>query len=137
MTYSLSELESVAKELHSYTQFSNIICLEGEMGAGKTTLVEAFAKNLGLAEHTVSSPTFSIINEYPYDEKSLVHMDLYRLKNPSELLNIGFEDYVYSNNICIIEWHQIAVDLLPTPFILAKINKIDESTREIAIDICR
>jgi tRNA threonylcarbamoyladenosine biosynthesis protein TsaE len=64
-------------------------------------------------------------------------MDLYRLKNPSELLNIGFEDYVYSNNICIIEWHQIAVDLLPTPFILAKINKIDESTREIAIEICR
>jgi len=136
MIYTLSELEIVAEKLLSYVQYSNILCIEGDMGAGKTTLVQAIAAKLGLMSHTVSSPTFSIINEYPLDKKSLIHMDLYRLKNISELLNIGFEDYVYSNNICIIEWHQLAIDLLPNPFILAKIHKIDESNREIKRELC-
>lgn len=136
MIYNLSELDIVAEKLLSYVQYSNILCIEGEMGAGKTTLVQAIASRLGLMPHSISSPTFSIVNEYPLDKKSLIHMDLYRLKNSSELLNIGFEDYVFSNNICIIEWHQVALDLLPNPYILAKIHKIDEYTREIKIDLC-
>lgn len=137
MIYTLSELDKIAEKLHSYTTHSNIICLEGEMGAGKTTLVESFAHTIGLKEYSVSSPTFSIINEYPYKNNSLIHMDLYRIKNVNELLNIGFEDYIFSKNICIIEWYQIAEELLPKPYILAKINKINDTTREISIHICQ
>ncbi len=136
MIYKLSEIDLVAKQLIEKTNYSNIICLEGEMGAGKTTLVEAISRNLGIESNTVSSPTFSIINEYPFHDKSLVHMDLYRLKNDSELLNIGFEDYIFSKNICIIEWYKIAEKFLPDNYILAKIDKIDELTRKIEILKC-
>ena len=136
MTYTLAEIDLIANKIIELTSVSPIICLEGEMGAGKTTLVEAISRNLGIKANTVSSPTFSIINEYPYQNKSLVHMDLYRLKTASELMNIGFEDYIFSSNICIIEWHQIAENLLPDTYILAKIEKIDETTRKIDIKKC-
>ena len=94
------------------------------MGSGKTTLIKEICKALGSTDH-MSSPTFSIVNEYKYTGGKIFHFDLYRLKNLEELLDIGFEDYVYSQNYCLIEWPQLAERYLQNQFI-----KINISTSE-------
>lgn len=89
-----------------------IFLLQGNLGAGKTTFVQAFCKELNCKEQ-VTSPTFSILNIYHDNEKNpIYHFDLYRIKNLNELKEIGFEDYLYSDNYCFIEWPDSAVDLL-------------------------
>lgn len=87
-----------------------IILLEGDLGAGKTTFTRFFAESLGITE-PVTSPTFSIVKEY-HDPVSFVHMDLYRIDDEEELINIGFEEYLDADYV-LIEWPEVARDLLP------------------------
>jgi|TARA_B100000586_G_scaffold186919_1_gene137387 tRNA threonylcarbamoyladenosine biosynthesis protein TsaE len=113
--------------------YSNIFLFYGEMGSGKTTLIQSLCKNIGVFDR-VLSPTFSIINEYKIKNKSLLyHFDFYRIKTIDELIEIGFNEYVYSNKICFIEWPQISMKLIPRKFIKVKIDINKNLKRNINI----
>lgn len=107
LEYSLEEIDCVAKQLiDSFTH--SIIAMSGQMGSGKTTLVQAIVSQLGNDE-TVSSPTFGLVHEYNIPNGKLIHMDLYRLEQESELEQLGFDDYISTENLCLIEWPELAV----------------------------
>jgi len=108
---SLQDLPKVAASLLEITAKHQHFIFLGEMGTGKTTLIKEICRLLGVQE-TVSSPTYSIVNEYQAKEKKAYHFDLYRLKSVEELLNIGFEDYLYEDAYLFIEWPQKALDFL-------------------------
>ena len=113
--------------------YSNIFLFYGEMGSGKTTLIQSLCRNIGVFDK-VLSPTFSIINEYQIKNKSLLyHFDFYSIKTIDELVEIGFDEYVYSNKICFIEWPQIAMKLIPRKFIKVKIDINKNLKRNINI----
>ncbi len=112
---------------------AKIWLFEGEMGAGKTTFIKAFCKALQVTSE-LSSPTFSIVNEYEcLNKNKIYHFDLYRLKNKNELFDIGFDEYLYSGNYCFIEWPQLAIDFLPELSIKIKIV-VDEKSRKIIVE---
>ncbi len=109
------------------------IALHGQMGAGKTTFVHALCKSLGVINE-VSSPTFSIINQYTTATGSTIfHLDLYRIKNEQEALDAGVEDCFYSNNLCFVEWPEIAPNLLPTNVVHCYISIISATERSLVI----
>ena len=110
---------------------SSIIRIDGEIGSGKTTLIKSLCESLGVLQN-VSSPTFSIVNEYLINEKSKIfHFDFFRIKNPIEALDIGLEDYLESNHLCILEWGQIVNKYLPKEYDLFSIKKINDNTRKL------
>lgn len=102
ITYELNEVNAIANQIINNIT-SKTILLRGEMGVGKTTLIKAIVNALG-SNDEVSSPTFSIVNEYELDNDKVYHFDLYRIKDLEEAYNFGIEDYLYSNNWVIIEW---------------------------------
>lgn len=127
----LDTLQQAAKELLKQGRGLMVWLLHGEMGSGKTTLVKHLVKELGI-ERLVTSPTFSIVNEYGQDGKSSVyHFDLYRIKNEAEALDLGFEEYLTSGNLCLIEWPEKVKSLLPDQFFEVKIQYHDSVSREI------
>ena len=106
LEYTLEDIDRVAKQLiNSFTH--SIVAMSGQMGSGKTTLVQAIVSKLGSNE-TVSSPTFGLVHEYNIPNGKLIHMDLYRLEQESELEQIGFDDYLSTGNLCLIEWPELA-----------------------------
>lgn len=109
-----AETESVAKHFAKNITLPSIIFLEGELGAGKTTFTKGFLRGLGYTK-TVKSPTFTLIETYEIDGKSILHADLYRIKDPLELEEIGFRDYFHEKNIILIEWASRARQWLPKP----------------------
>jgi len=116
----ISELAEVASSVIELMKEYRIFLLNGEMGVGKTTFMKTLGQQLQLKDE-VNSPTYSIANEYVLpNEKKLFHFDLYRIKEMEELLEMGFEEYIYSDDYCFIEWPQIARELLPDN--LAQIN---------------
>jgi tRNA threonylcarbamoyladenosine biosynthesis protein TsaE len=131
---SLDDLPKVAKEICSYYPTLKIVCFIGEMGAGKTTLIKEICKFLGVAQNS-SSPTYSIVNEY-LDGKgnTIYHFDLYRIKSTKELFDIGFDDYLFSGNLCLIEWPQIATQYIDE-YLEVSIDKIDDATRKISLQL--
>ncbi len=127
------DLEIVVQELLQYTEKYTIFCFFGEVGAGKTTLITQFCKALGI-EDKVSSPTYSIIQEYKYGNQKIFHIDLYRLNSEEEAFDIGLEDYLYSNNICLIEWPNDFLNLIPKKFVKIEIENMD-GVRNISIEV--
>lgn len=118
----ISSLSKVTEHLISLMDEYKIFLLKGDLGAGKTTLVKQWMKDLGI-EEDVSSPTFSIINEYRNATHSVYHMDMYRLKEIDEALNIGIEEYIYgSDSFNIIEWPSLIMDLIDDPYVMIHIN---------------
>ena len=109
----------------------SIIRIDGEIGSGKTTLIKSLCESLGVLQN-VSSPTFSIVNEYLINDKSKIfHFDFFRIKSPLEALDIGLEDYLESNHLCVLEWGQIVNKYLPKEYDLFSIKKINENTRKL------
>lgn len=128
----LSDLPAAAKEILAFAKEKRVFCFYGELGAGKTTLIKELCKQLGVKEKG-SSPTFSLINEYETGPGKLVyHLDLYRLKNESEIYDIGYEDYLFSGNYCFIEWPEKMERLLPKDVVKVKI-KVKTSERIITV----
>jgi tRNA threonylcarbamoyladenosine biosynthesis protein TsaE len=107
------ELRPIASALIEYHKDKRIFAFHGEMGAGKTTFIKSICEILEVTD-TVSSPTFAIVNEYlTANSGSVYHFDLYRIKSWTEMLEIGYEDYFYSGNYCLLEWPEKIVNLLP------------------------
>ena len=113
---SLDELKHAAEQLISFGDSEKIFLFYGDMGAGKTTLIKSLCECLGTKE-PVTSPTFSIVNEYQGESAKIYHFDFYRLKNQSEALDLGYEEYFYSGNYCFIEWPEKIPDLWPDHYI--------------------
>jgi len=124
--YSLADLPSVAAQVVAEMQHP-VVLLFGSMGAGKTTLIKALCKVL-LVEDEVSSPTYSLVNEYETEAgETIYHFDLYRLNSPEEALDFGVEEYLESGNMCLIEWPEKIVDFLPETFGVIKIEAFENS----------
>ncbi|MFV0472245.1 MAG: tRNA (adenosine(37)-N6)-threonylcarbamoyltransferase complex ATPase subunit type 1 TsaE [Paludibacteraceae bacterium] len=112
---------------------NTVYCFNGKMGSGKTTFIKAVCEELGVGEG-ISSPTFSIVNEYEGNEKKIIyHFDCYRLKNLEEALNIGIEDYLNSGNLCFIEWPEILTPILPQHAIFIDIEEIENEIRMLTL----
>lgn len=122
------ELTAVARELLNFANGEKFFIFEGEMAAGKTTLIKAFCEVLGV-EEVVSSPTFSIINEYETARGPIYHFDFYRLKNQQEAYDIGYEEYFYSGDYCLVEWPSKVAELLPEKYIKVDIQITGETER--------
>tara|TARA_Y100000741_G_scaffold238551_1_gene182604 strand:+ start:635 stop:1048 length:414 start_codon:yes stop_codon:yes gene_type:complete len=128
--YNENQIKTAVNFILENKKFS-IIRIDGEIGSGKTTLIKSLCKSLGVSEN-VSSPTFSLVNEYLINtKKKIFHFDFYRIENPEEALDIGLEDYLKSNHLCILEWGQIISEYLPEKYDFFSLDKINESTRKL------
>jgi tRNA threonylcarbamoyladenosine biosynthesis protein TsaE len=132
ITFSLEQIDEVASQLLAANP-NKVILFHGEMGVGKTTLIKALAKTLGVKDAT-SSPTFSLVNEYQTSENRLLyHFDVYRLKNESEAYDMGIEDYLYSGNWCFIEWAEKIPNLIPEQHSVIELKLAADGKREVLL----
>ncbi|WP_295770114.1 tRNA (adenosine(37)-N6)-threonylcarbamoyltransferase complex ATPase subunit type 1 TsaE [uncultured Mucilaginibacter sp.] len=118
---SITQLDSAARSLLNFAGEQKIFLFYGNMGAGKTTFIKELCAQLGVKE-PVTSPTFSIVNEYEAGNSRVFHFDFYRLKNQEEALDMGYEEYFYSGDYCLIEWPEKISDLLPLNYIKVTIQ---------------
>lgn len=132
----LADLENVAEKLIREAGSHRVIIFNGEMGAGKTTFIKAVGHSLGI-EEGMSSPTFSIVNEYETKSgETVYHFDFYRLKNELEAYDIGTEEYLDSGNYCFIEWPDKVQSLLPQKYVEVSITKTsNDQLRTISFTI--
>ena len=129
----LSEVPIIAKEIIQNST-SKIILFHGDMGVGKTTLIKEICKILG-TEDLISSPTFSIVNEYiTSNNETIFHFDFYRIDNEEEAYNIGVEDYFDSNHWCLIEWPSVVENLLPLENVNVYLTSLEDGQRNIQIN---
>ncbi|MEQ9466351.1 MAG: tRNA (adenosine(37)-N6)-threonylcarbamoyltransferase complex ATPase subunit type 1 TsaE [Ekhidna sp.] len=129
--YNEDELHEVARKLLSNFGQIKVWCFDAEMGAGKTTLIKQICKELGV-EDEMGSPTFSIVNEYESGRGAeIYHFDFYRLKDIGEAMDIGVEDYLYSGNLCLLEWPEIIAPLLPDEYLQISIKLVGDNTRSL------
>lgn len=130
--FSLHEIQTVANAIIAHNP-KKIILFYGEMGVGKTTLIKEIAKTLGVKGAT-SSPTFSLVNEYPIEEEGLLyHFDMYRLKEESEAYDMGMDDYLYSGNWCCIEWPEKIPSLIPEEHSTISIRILPDGKRLLSL----
>lgn len=130
----LDELPAVANKFLQLTKNYKHFAFYGEMGVGKTTFIKELCALLGVAD-MVTSPTFSIINEYYSPSKGAIyHFDFYRTKNIDEVYNLGYEDYFYSNNYCFIEWPELVENLLPDSILRINISIYNDICRKITFN---
>lgn len=132
--YTIKELPLVASKIIENATHK-IVLFNGEMGSGKTTLIKEIIKQFGIEDH-VSSPTFSLVNEYVTSKNKLIfHFDFYRIKDEEEALNMGIEDYFNKNAWCFIEWPKNVENLLPLEAVVIDIEIIDEFSRVLELGI--
>jgi tRNA threonylcarbamoyladenosine biosynthesis protein TsaE len=130
-TYRLSDIEPTASQILKYVESKNIL-FSGEMGSGKTTLIKELVKQLG-SKDRVSSPTFSLVNEYEGKTNSVYHFDFYRIEDEQEAYDMGFEEYLDSSHQVFIEWPEKIPNLWPQHYSLLKFTAKDEQTRTIVL----
>jgi tRNA threonylcarbamoyladenosine biosynthesis protein TsaE len=130
--YSLESLSEIASEIITSAKNKTVL-FYGEMGVGKTTLIKEICKQLKVID-TVSSPTFSLVNEYKtLKETSIFHFDFYRIKKEEEALDIGIEEYLYDNSWCLIEWPQNVENLLPLESVQIHLSILDNGKRNVQL----
>lgn len=131
----LADLKQVADEFIAVVGERKLFALYGAMGVGKTTFVKSIAEALGV-EDDVTSPTFAIVNEYLLKNgESIYHFDFYRIQESSEVLDFGYEEYLYSGNRCFMEWPEMIEDLLPNDVTKCYFTENSDGTREIEVVI--
>lgn len=111
-TMSPQETFELGKKIGKNAQPGQIICLDGDLGVGKTVFTQGFAQGLGI-EESVNSPTFTIIQVYDEGRLPLYHFDVYRIGDPEEMYEIGYEDYFFGEGVCLIEWSKLIEELIP------------------------
>lgn len=130
----LSQIQEAAKSFAKLLNSHNIFAFYGDMGAGKTTFINALLLEMDIKEHT-SSPTFSIVNEYKSEQYGTIyHFDFYRIEDESEALDIGLEDMIYGKEICLMEWPSKIENLLPENTVIINIS-VEEKCRIIDIQL--
>ena len=130
--YSFLDLNQIAKEIIRNSKHK-ILLFHGDMGVGKTTLIKEICKILG-TDDLINSPTFSIVNEYITNTNEIIyHFDFYRIKNEEEALNLGIEDYFYSNAWCLIEWPSVIQNLVPLKNSTIYITELNNGQRNIEL----
>jgi len=136
-SFSAEDTENLGIIIGQEAKKGDIFCLKGDLGAGKTVFTQGFAKGLGY-EGRVTSPTFTLMNEYVGGRLPLYHFDLYRLEGGEEdMESIGYEDYFYGNGVALVEWAELAGDAIPPNAIWIKIKQdlqVNPEYREITID---
>lgn len=121
-TYHAKETFETGYELARQVKSGQVYCLNGDLGVGKTVFTQGFAKGLGIDE-PISSPTFTIVQEYHEGRMPLYHFDVYRIADISEMDEIGYEEYFFSDGVCLIEWGSLIEELLPEDTIYITIEK--------------
>jgi tRNA threonylcarbamoyladenosine biosynthesis protein TsaE len=135
LVYQLNELEEAAAQFLDYTSGRKKFSFYGDMGAGKTTFITALCEALGTND-LVGSPTFAIVNEYAdADGEPIFHFDFYRIKEDSELLDIGFYDYCIQEAFCFIEWPEKAESIIPDDFVKVKVRVNPDNSRELSFRV--
>ena len=133
LIYSLEEIDAAAHELLAIAKGRKIFAIQGQMGAGKTTFIHALCEAMGVVDN-ISSPTFSIINQYATSESEIIyHMDLYRLKDEEEAVNSGVEDCLLSGNTCLVEWPEKAWGIFPGHSLHLLIELMNEHSRKLVL----
>ena len=128
----IKALNKVARKLIEQFPDQRVFAFYGKMGAGKTTFIQAICRELGTPDN-VTSPTFALINEYKTETNdSIFHFDFYRIKNLEEAFDLGYEDYFYSGNYCLIEWPEKIEPLLPEKYVEVKIEVLENENRLIS-----
>ena len=131
--YSLDDLSIIAKETIASSE-NKILLFYGKMGVGKTTLIKEICKELGVKDN-ISSPTFSLVNEYKTSKNETVyHFDFYRIEDEEEAYDIGIEDYLDSNSWCLIEWPENVENLLPLESVAINLTMLDNNLRNIQLN---
>ena len=129
---SLTDLPGISRSILQDLPDERIFAFDGKMGAGKTTLIKAFSKELGV-DDVVASPTFSLVNEYTNNAgDSFFHFDFYRIEKIEEVYDIGYEEYFYSGDYCFIEWPELVTGLLPAEYVMVKIEVAGNEERIIS-----
>jgi tRNA threonylcarbamoyladenosine biosynthesis protein TsaE len=135
LIFKLENIQQAAAKLLSAVNINSVFAFYGEMGAGKTTYIHALCEAMGV-KGTISSPTFSIINQYSTDKGATIyHMDLYRLKDEAEAVSAGVEDCLYSGNTCMVEWPEKAPGIFPDNTVHVTITMLDTNTRKLSINL--
>ena len=119
-----NKTREIGYKLGKLLKEGSVICLVGDLGAGKTTMTQSLADSLGIEDY-ITSPTFTIINEYE-GKIPLYHFDVYRMGSSDEMYDIGYDEYVNSNGICIIEWANLIEDILPKEYLNIELRYKDE-----------
>lgn len=128
---SLKALDNAAQKLISSFPGQRVFAFYGKMGSGKTTFIQAVCRAIGTGDN-VTSPTFAIINQYNTEEgEPIYHFDFYRIKDVEEAFDLGYEDYFYSGNYCLIEWPEKIESLLPHNFVEVRIEVLENEKRVI------
>ena len=130
----LEELPAAARELMPVLRDRGVVALYGGMGAGKTTLVSALLREMG-ASDDVTSPTFALVNEYiAGDGRPVYHFDFYRIDDVREAFDLGYEEYFYSGELCLVEWPEKIEELLPDDTLRIRIDTLPDGSRRISTD---
>ncbi len=132
ITTSESETEALGEKLAAALPGGSVVALYGDLGAGKTAFVRGMARGMGLTAR-VSSPTFTIVNEYP-GPRELIHFDMYRIGSADELFDIGWEDYLARGAVCAVEWSENVEDAFFGDEVRVRIEKLSDRERRITVE---
>lgn len=121
-TFSEKETFEIGKNISAKVKPGDVFCLQGDLGVGKTVFTKGFAQGLGIDED-ICSPTFTLISEYTQGTIPLYHFDVYRLEGAGAMDDLGFDDYIYGEGVCLIEWGNLIKELLPKETIYVNIQK--------------
>lgn len=130
---SLDKIADAAKDFVAQIGDRRVFAFYGSMGAGKTTFIKAVCEELGVTD-AVASPTFAIVNEYSSACGPVYHFDFYRINRIDEVMDLGFDDYAYSGNICLMEWPELIEELLPYDTVKVSIEVREDATRVVRMD---
>jgi tRNA threonylcarbamoyladenosine biosynthesis protein TsaE len=133
ISHSANETLNIGRKIAGELRKGDIVCLFGELGAGKTVLVKGIALRLGIKKNEVISPTFVLIRQYPKAKIPLYHFDLYRLNQPKDILSLGYEEYLYDEGITVIEWADRLRGFLPSQYLKVEITIKDKNRRVLKL----
>lgn len=133
ITHSAQETVDLGEKIGSLLKSGDVIAMTGTLAAGKTTITKGIAKALGITD-VVTSPTFCLISEYEGTKMPLYHMDVYRLDGPEDFINLGVEDMLDGDGVCIVEWSEKVSSELPKRTIKIEITSLEDGSRQIKID---
>lgn len=132
ITHSPVETQRLGRVLGRLLDGHELICLEGELGTGKTTLIQAVGRAQGVTT-PITSPTFTLVNEYQGQKGKIYHVDLYRLSSPEEIVQAGIDSYFYGDGICLLEWAEKAQSILPAQFLYLILAHAGDDNRHVTV----